>query len=188
MPGMSGCANFTSMCSAAGTTFRGLCGYEAAGKAAASSGTEEYVLTALPPSMRMYLHQGVKEYLLFRSWVPRSDVAYVFSCAAVALLAVTLVGFCGAWAWAFDLASHFRGSWLVAAAVGVVLAARRPRSLACGCSALAVVINAWALAPFWLPGPAAPARRGVSSVTTPSARAERTSISYKAWRRSTWAV
>ena len=92
----------------------------------------------------------------------RSRFPSVLTPLAVALLAVTLVGFCGAWAWAFDLASHFRGSWLVAAAVVVVLAARRPRSLACGCSALAVVINAWALAPFWLPGPAAPAVNAVA--------------------------
>ena len=78
----------------------------------------------------------------------------VWACATAALLAVTLAGFCGAWHWWLDLASHFRGYWLLAAAVVGVLGLGRPRSVAFACSSLALVANAWAMLPFWLPAPA----------------------------------
>jgi len=73
--------------------------------------------------------------------------------AAVLLLAVTVAGSCGAWHWLLDLAGHFRVYWLVAAAMGLGIAARRPRSLAFVCCCLAAAGNAWALLPFWLPPP-----------------------------------
>jgi endonuclease/exonuclease/phosphatase (EEP) superfamily protein YafD len=75
--------------------------------------------------------------------------------AAALLLAVTLAGSCGAWHWLLDLASHFRGYWLLAAAVGVVLGMHRPRSFAFACCALALLVNAAALRPCWGPRPAA---------------------------------
>jgi len=74
--------------------------------------------------------------------------------AAAVLLAVTIAGSCGAWHWLLDLASHFRWYGLLAAGAGVVLAARRPRSLAMACAGLALAGNAWALLPCWLPPPA----------------------------------
>lgn len=81
----------------------------------------------------------------FRPWL---------SALAAILLAVTIAGSCGAWHWLFDLTSHFRWYWLLAAAAGVVLAVRQPRSLALACSGMALVVNAWAMLPFWLAPPA----------------------------------
>ena len=72
---------------------------------------------------------------------------------AALLFAITLAGSCGTWHWLLDLASHFRAYWLVAAAVGLVLALRRPRSAACALCALALVGNVWAMLPYWLAGP-----------------------------------
>lgn len=71
--------------------------------------------------------------------------------AAALLLAVTVAGWCGAWHRLFDLVSHFRCYWLLAAACGCAALARRPRSIAFACCGLAFVGNAWALLPFWLP-------------------------------------
>lgn len=86
----------------------------------------------------------------------RSRFDTLLAVAAALLLGVTLAGFCGEWSWLCDLASNFRGYWLVAAGVGLVLASRRPRSLASACSALALAVNVWALAPCWMPRPAGP--------------------------------
>ena len=76
--------------------------------------------------------------------------------ASVLLLAATTAGFCGAWHWLLDLASHFRSYWLLAAAVVAVLEMRRPRSAAFACAVLAFVGNGWTMLPFWLPPPASP--------------------------------
>ena len=84
---------------------------------------------------------------------------------AAALLAVTVAGSWGAWHWLLDLTSHFRWYWLLAAAAGVVLAARRPWSPALACSGLALVGNAWAMLPFWLAPPAATTPVGVVART-----------------------
>lgn len=75
------------------------------------------------------------------------------SVVAALLLGATVAGSCGAWHWILDLAAHFRAYWLLASAVGLVLSLRRPRSLALVCCVLALVGNAWAMLPFWLPGP-----------------------------------
>ncbi|MFM9058513.1 MAG: endonuclease/exonuclease/phosphatase family protein [Planctomycetaceae bacterium] len=77
----------------------------------------------------------------------------LFAVGAALLLAFTVAGSCGAWHWLLDLASHFRGYGLMAAAVGAVLGGRRPASVAFACCALALVGNAWAMLPFWLPAP-----------------------------------
>ena len=75
------------------------------------------------------------------------------SVVAALLLGATVAGSCGAWHWILDLAGHFRAYWLVAAAVGLVLSLRRPRSIALACCALALVGNVLAMLPFWLPAP-----------------------------------
>jgi endonuclease/exonuclease/phosphatase (EEP) superfamily protein YafD len=93
------------------------------------------------------------------------------SVAAGLLLGVTVAGSCGAWHWLLDLAGHFRAYWLVAAAVGLVLALRRPRSIALVCCALALAGNVWAMLPFWLPGPpllaSATAAEPIAATTPP---------------------
>ncbi|MFM7109329.1 MAG: endonuclease/exonuclease/phosphatase family protein [Planctomycetaceae bacterium] len=88
--------------------------------------------------------------------------------AAALLLAVTVAGSCGAGHWLLDLASHFRGYWLVAAAVGAVLALRRPRSVAFACCLLALAGNAWAMLPFWMP-PSTVLPAAAAAATTPDA-------------------
>lgn len=67
------------------------------------------------------------------------------------VLVATACGFGGDWHWLLDLASHFRWYWMLAAAIGLAisLAVRaRPAAIACG---LALLGNAWAMLPFWLP-------------------------------------
>jgi len=91
--------------------------------------------------------------------------------AAVLLLAVSVAGSGGAWHWLLDLASHFRAYWLGAAVVGLAVAARQPRSLACACCGLAVAGNAWPLLPFWLPPPAVlPAAVAAADASGPEPR------------------
>ncbi|GAB4817548.1 hypothetical protein N2152v2_004594 [Parachlorella kessleri] len=78
MPTMADCTGFFEMCDEAGATFTGLCG----GSGSSSSGT-------LPP-MRMYLHQGIRDIILFKSWVPEITAAYVGSCVAVLFTALAV--------------------------------------------------------------------------------------------------
>jgi len=88
----------------------------------------------------------------------RSRFHACLTVATALLLALTVAGWCGGWHWLLDLTSHFRGSWLVASAVGVAVALPRPRSAAFVCAGLALLGNAWAMLPFWMPaGPALPA-------------------------------
>ena len=101
----------------------------------------------------------------------------VLTVAAVLLLAATAAGSCGAWHWLLDLAGHFRAYWLGAAAVGLAIAARRPRSLACACCGLAVAGNAWSLLPFWLPPPGVlPPTAAAAGEAMPEARGPLTLI------------
>ncbi|MGB8852083.1 MAG: endonuclease/exonuclease/phosphatase family protein [Pirellulales bacterium] len=79
---------------------------------------------------------------------------------ALPLLAATLGGFCGDWHWLLDLMSHFRWYYLLAAAVGLVVAIVRNAGIATRTAlAAALAVNAWTMLPYWLPAsqPAAPA-------------------------------
>ena len=82
MPGMSGCAEFYAMCSTdgedggGGSTFSGLCGSAAGGSS-----------DSLPP-MRMWIHSGIEDILLFKEWVPRTDAAYAGACIGVLFAAI----------------------------------------------------------------------------------------------------
>jgi endonuclease/exonuclease/phosphatase (EEP) superfamily protein YafD len=76
----------------------------------------------------------------------------VVDLAGIGLAAVTLAGFAGGWHWLLDLTSHFRWYWLLAAVVGLALAAGRRRRLAAGVLAVVIAVNAWAILPYWLPG------------------------------------
>lgn len=68
--------------------------------------------------------------------------------------AATALGFLGGWWWVFDLASHFRPHYALAAALGLALAAaaRAWRTAALGGATL--LLNAALLLPFYAPGPA----------------------------------
>jgi endonuclease/exonuclease/phosphatase (EEP) superfamily protein YafD len=70
---------------------------------------------------------------------------------AFGLAAVTLAGFAGGWHWLFDLASHFRWYWLLAALIWFAVAARQRSRLATVCLAIAIAANARAILPYWLP-------------------------------------
>ncbi len=77
---------------------------------------------------------------------------------AIAVLAGTLAGWCGHWFWLFDLASHFRSSWLLLAGVGLVACIRCRRPIAAALLALATLGNVGEMLPYWLPAgpPASP--------------------------------
>lgn len=67
MPGMAQCAQFVRMCSGAGAadTFTALCGGGDTG--------------ALPP-MKMWMHAGMHDILLFKEWVPSNGGEYAGYC------------------------------------------------------------------------------------------------------------
>ena len=60
MPSMAQCADFTRMCSAGSDTFKQLCGTDG---------------TSLPP-MKMWMHAGINDILLFKEWVPQNGGEY----------------------------------------------------------------------------------------------------------------
>lgn len=70
---------------------------------------------------------------------------------AIAVLAGTLAGWCGHWFWLFDLASHFRSSWLLLAGVGLVACICWRRPIAAALLALATLGNVGEMLPYWLP-------------------------------------
>ena len=83
---------------------------------------------------------------------------------AVPLLAATLAGFCGDWNWVFDLASHFRRHYLLAAVFGLAVSCFRAGTATRAVMALALGINAWTMLPYWLPGAVNdPPKAGTSS-------------------------
>lgn len=74
-----------------------------------------------------------------------------FDLPAWGLAAVTLAGFAGRWHWLLDLTSHFRWYLLLATLVWFAITARRRSWLATACLVIAIVANAWAILPYWLP-------------------------------------
>lgn len=75
---------------------------------------------------------------------------------ASGLAAATLAGFAGGWHWLFDLASHYRWYWLLAALLWYAVTSRRRSRLAAACLVVAVVGNVGPLLPYWLPAAAEP--------------------------------
>jgi copper transporter 1 len=75
MPGMSQCSDWKQMCAAIPTS-----------RLCLQGGSEA------PPTMRMYFHLGISDYILFESWVPRSLGGFIGSCIAVFLFGVVLEG------------------------------------------------------------------------------------------------
>lgn len=75
--------------------------------------------------------------------------------AGIAVLAVTLLGWCGRWHWICDLTANFRWYWLLAAVGGLAVCLRWRRPVAIGCLVLATIGNGLELLPYWLPAPAA---------------------------------
>ncbi|MCE9632537.1 MAG: endonuclease/exonuclease/phosphatase family protein [Planctomycetia bacterium] len=69
---------------------------------------------------------------------------------AIAVLAGTIAGWCGRWYWLFDLASHFRSSWLLLAGAGLVACMRWPRPIAAACLVIAALGNVREMLPYWL--------------------------------------
>ena len=80
----------------------------------------------------------------------------------IAVLAGTVAGWCGRLNWLFDLASHFRSSWLLLAIGGLVACIRWPRPTAAICLVLATLGNVGEMLPYWLP-PKALAATGVAA-------------------------
>ncbi|CAO3668150.1 unnamed protein product [Umbelopsis ramanniana] len=76
MPDMDQCASFKTMCQATPTF--SLC---------SSSGSAD-----TPPSMIMYFHQGIHEYVLFKSWVPKDNGQYTGAWIAIFFVAVFYQG------------------------------------------------------------------------------------------------
>ena len=67
------------------------------------------------------------------------------------LLALTLAGSCGAWHWAFDLCSHFRWYYFVAATLFGILIWRKRRRAAMAALGVTLLWNGGLLAPYYLP-------------------------------------
>ena len=81
MPGMPQCDGFVRMCSSsAGTTFTELCG---TGNDTSSS--------SLPP-MKMWMHAGIRDILLFKEWIPENDGQYAGYCILCIVWAVLVQG------------------------------------------------------------------------------------------------
>ena len=86
MPGMAECSKFTEMCTAAAEdSFPALCGGGSSGSG--SSG--------LPP-MKMWMHAGTRDILIFKEWVPDSTGQYAGYCIAFITFGV-LVQWLKAW-------------------------------------------------------------------------------------------
>ena len=81
------------------------------------------------------------------------------------LLASTLAGSCGAWHWAFDLCSHFRWYYFVAAAVFGVLIWRKRRRSAMAALGMTLLWNGGLLAPYYLPSSQSAIANGGTNVS-----------------------
>jgi hypothetical protein len=79
MPDMVQCAAYNRLCAVAASTYGVLCGSNT------TSGE------TLPP-MKMWLHTGITDILLIKSWVPQNDAQYAASCIAVIATAVLVQG------------------------------------------------------------------------------------------------
>lgn len=79
-----------------------------------------------------------------------------FDLLALGVLAGSLAGWAGPWFWLFDLTTHFRWYWLLVAIGGLTACLRWRRPTAVACLAVAAVVNARDLLPYWLPTSAAP--------------------------------
>lgn len=75
---------------------------------------------------------------------------------AVGVLAGSMAGWAGAWHWLLDLTTHFRWYWLMLSVGGLATCLRWRRPTAVACFALAAVMNARDLLPYWLPRSADP--------------------------------
>jgi copper transporter 1 len=78
MPDMTQCPTWKSMCKDDLKGWGDYCYVE-------GNSTEE---DDSPPIMQMFFHQTLKDYVLFKFWVPRSIIQYVFTCVLVFILAV----------------------------------------------------------------------------------------------------
>ncbi|KAJ3106361.1 hypothetical protein HDU96_008240 [Phlyctochytrium bullatum] len=90
MPDMSNCALQQKTCSlptlTASPPLTPLCNPAGSGS---SSDTGGFIDSA--PVMRMYLHTGISEYVLFRNFVPRTTVEYFGACVLTAVMAVVMM-------------------------------------------------------------------------------------------------
>ncbi|CAM0136460.1 unnamed protein product [Umbelopsis sp. WA50703] len=90
MPDMEQCSAYTSMCTS--TPSFSLC---------TSSNSAD-----TPPSMIMYFHRGIHEYILFKDWVPANDGEYAGAWFAIFFAAVFYQGLA-------VIRSNCEGYWLI---------------------------------------------------------------------------
>jgi copper transporter 1 len=76
MPEMASCGEWKAMCSDKSFT--------------QTSFSKDYCELNIddPPVMRMYFHFGLKDYILFKDWVPTNDLQYWFSFLAIIAMAI----------------------------------------------------------------------------------------------------
>ncbi len=91
----------------------------------------------------------------------------LFDALPAGVAAATVAGWCGRWHWMLDLANHFRWYILALATVWLVATFRRTGPLAKACLTVAILGNAWAMLPYWLPtsAPASAAADGPDAVS-----------------------
>jgi len=114
MPGMSQCAGFSTMCSnsAVESTFYSIC-------------DEDEDPSALPP-MRMWMHTGITDILLFKEWIPANTAEYVGYCFLCIVAALIVQGL-KAWRVVLEVrwASAYRIPCCGTAACGANIGARK---------------------------------------------------------------
>ncbi|MBF0188717.1 MAG: endonuclease/exonuclease/phosphatase family protein [Magnetococcales bacterium] len=81
----------------------------------------------------------------------KSSIRLLSLLAACVLLAVTVIGFLGAWYWLFDLASHFRYQYVVLAALGMVVTVPMGHRKAAVLFLATLLVNCGVILPLLLP-------------------------------------
>jgi endonuclease/exonuclease/phosphatase (EEP) superfamily protein YafD len=107
---------------------------------------------------------------------------------AAGLLGITFVGWCGRWHWIPELAGHFSWYWLCIATAGLVAALVIGRRRALLPLVAALALNAWPLAPYWLPvagpGAAGSARAAAGADAAPTGSVSIVSLNLLASNRN----
>ncbi|KAJ3204358.1 hypothetical protein HDU67_009553 [Dinochytrium kinnereticum] len=89
MPDMTDCQRHQTTCSnptiSSSSSLSPLC------RGTSNSDPNSFDETLLPPVMRMYFHTGITDYVLFKSFVPRTMGQYLGACVFTALLAVLMM-------------------------------------------------------------------------------------------------
>ncbi|KAJ3097667.1 hypothetical protein HDU97_004694 [Phlyctochytrium planicorne] len=98
MPDMTNCQTQQQTCSSLSTLpgLKALCTGTPSGSGSSpvtigGSGSSDDDSQQLPPIMRMYLHTGIVDYVLFKGFVPRTNTQYFGACVFTATVAIVMM-------------------------------------------------------------------------------------------------